>query len=497
LAANSAPQICQERMMQLQPTASHFIDGQYVEDTSGTPIEIVYPATGAVIGMVYAATPAIVDQALASAQAGQKTWAAMSGRDRGRILSRASAMIMERNHELSVLETYDTGKPYQETSVVDATSGADALEFFGGLAGSLTGEHIPLGEDWVYTVREPLGVCVGIGAWNYPTQIACWKGAPALACGNAMVFKPSETTPMCALKVAEILHEAGVPAGVYNVIQGMGEVGASLVTDPRVAKVSLTGSVPTGKKVYAAAAAGMKHVTMELGGKSPMIVFDDADVENAVGGAILGNFYSSGQVCSNGTRVFVQKGIKEKFLTRLAERLGNAVIGDPLDEATSFGPMVSERQMQIVKGYIAKGQEEGARLVYGGSQLERDGFYLEPTVFADVTDEMTIAREEIFGPVMSVLDFDTEEEAIERANATEFGLSAGVFTSDLSRGHRVIGQLEAGSCFINSYNDAPVEAPFGGVKMSGVGRENSKEAIKHYSQVKSVYVRMGDVEAPI
>ncbi|MCP4820657.1 MAG: betaine-aldehyde dehydrogenase, partial [Shimia sp.] len=390
--------------MKLQPTASHFIGGEYVEDTTGAPIEIVYPATGEVIGQVHAATPAIVDRTLESAKAGQKIWAAMSGRERGRIMTRAAAMIMERNHEMSVLETYDTGKPYQETIAVDATSGADALEYFGGLAGSLTGEHILLGEDWVYTVREPLGVCVGIGAWNYPTQIACWKGAPALACGNAMVFKPSETTPMCALKVAEILHEAGVPAGVYNVIQGMGEVGAALVNDPRVDKVSLTGSVPTGKKVYSAAASHMKHVTMELGGKSPLIIFDDADVENAVGGAILGNFYSSGQVCSNGTRVFVQKGIKEKFLARLAERLGDAVIGDPLDEATSFGPMVSERQMEIVLGYMAKGKDEGARLVYGGGRLDREGFYLEPTVFADVTDDMTIAREEIFGPVMSVLD---------------------------------------------------------------------------------------------
>ncbi len=405
-------------------------------------------------------------------------------------------MMGNRNHDLSVLETHDTGKPYQETSAVDATSGADALEYFGGLAGSLTGEHIQLGEDWVYTRREPLGVCVGIGAWNYPTQIACWKGAPALACGNSMVFKPSETTPLCALKVAEILHEAGLPAGIYNVIQGLGEVGASLITDPRVAKVSLTGSVPTGKKVYAAAAAQMKHVTMELGGKSPLLIFDDADLENAVGGAILGNFYSSGQVCSNGTRVFVQKGIKEAFLKRLTERLSNAVIGDPLDEATNFGPMVSEKQMKIVLDYIEKGENEGARLVSGGKRLDRVGFYLEPTVFADVTDNMIIAREEIFGPVMAVLDFESEEEAITRANDTEFGLSAGVFTRDLSRAHRVIARLEAGSCYINSYNDAPVEAPFGGTKMSGVGRENSKAAINHYSEVKSVYVRMGDVEAP-
>ncbi|MGJ8544750.1 MAG: betaine-aldehyde dehydrogenase [Sulfitobacter sp.] len=479
-----------------QPTASHFINGQYVEDTGGTPIEVIYPATGEKIATVYAATPAIINQALDAAKTAQVAWAALTGTERGRILRRAADMMRERNHDLSVLETFDTGKPYQETSVADATSGADALEYFGGMAATLTGEHIQLGEDWVYTRREPLGVCVGIGAWNYPTQIACWKGAPALACGNAIVFKPSETTPLCALKVAEILHEAGLPAGLYNVVQGLGDVGASLVTDPRVDKVSLTGSVPTGRKVYAAAADGVKHVTMELGGKSPLIIFDDADLENAVSGAILGNFYSSGQVCSNGTRVFVHKGIKEAFLTRLAERLQNAVIGDPMDPATSFGPMVSERQMQIVLGFIEKGKAEGARLVTGGAALEREGFYLQPTVFADVRDDMTIAREEIFGPVMAVLDFDDEDDVLRRANDTEFGLAAGVFTRDLSRAHRVAARFEAGTCYINTYNDAPVEAPFGGSKMSGVGRENAKAAIEHYTQLKSVYVRMGDLEAP-
>lgn len=482
--------------MQTQPTASHFINGQYVEDTAGTPIEVIYPATGTVIATVHAATPAIVEQALAAAKAAQKAWAAMSGTERGRILRRAADIMRERNHDLSVLETYDTGKPYQETSVVDATSGADALEYFGGMAATLTGEHIQLGENWVYTRREALGVCVGIGAWNYPTQIACWKGAPALACGNSVIFKPSETTPLCALKVAEILHEAGLPAGLYNVVQGLGDVGAALVTDPRVDKVSLTGSVPTGRKVYAAAAAGMKHVTMELGGKSPMIVFEDADIENAVSGAILGNFYSSGQVCSNGTRVFVHKDIKEAFLKRLSERLANAVIGDPMDPATSFGPMTSKRQLDIALGYIAKGEAEGARLVYGGKAIEREGFYMQPTVFADVTDDMTIAREEIFGPVMAVLDFTDEDDVLARANDTEFGLAAGVFTRDLARAHRVAAGFEAGTCYINTYNDAPVEAPFGGVKASGVGRENSKAAIEHYSQVKSVYVRMGDLEAP-
>ena len=479
-----------------QPTASHFINGEYIEDTSGTPIDVIYPATGEKIATVHAATPALIEKAIESARAAQGAWAAMTGTERGRILRRAAELMRARNHDLSVLETYDTGKPYQETSVVDATSGADALEYFGGMAATLTGEHIQLGEDWVYTRREPLGLCVGIGAWNYPTQIACWKGAPALACGNAMIFKPSETTSLCALKVAEILLEAGLPVGIYNVLQGLGDVGGALVADPRVDKVSLTGSVPTGRKVYAAAAEGSKLVTMELGGKSPMIVFEDADIENAVSGAILGNFYSSGQVCSNGTRVFVHKDIKEAFLDRLSSRLKTAVIGDPMQPETSFGPMVSERQMNIVLDYIAKGKAEGARLVCGGERLDREGFYLAPTVFADVADDMVIAREEIFGPVMAVLDFQDEAEVMARANDTEFGLAAGVFTRDLARAHRVAAGFEAGTCYINTYNDAPVEAPFGGSKSSGVGRENSKAAIAHYSQLKSVYVRMGDLEAP-
>lgn len=480
--------------MKQQPNASHFVNGVYLEDSQGAPIEVIYPWTGQRIAKVHAATPSVLEAAFTSAKEAQKIWANTSAADRGRVLLRAAEMIRARNHELSVLETYDTGKPLQETLVADAASGADALAYFGGLAASITGEYIPLpGGDFVYTKREPLGVCVGIGAWNYPTQIACWKAAPALACGNALIFKPSEMTPLGALKIAEILAEAGAPAGLFNVVQGVGDVGATLANDSRTAKVSLTGSVPTGRKVYAAAAEQMKHVTMELGGKSPILVFEDADIEAAVGGAILGNFYSSGQVCSNGTRVFVQKGIKDAFLTSLAERMGGVITGDPMDEAVNFGPMISEKQAQIVEGYIHKGIAEGARLVCGGT---RDGFTVSPTVFADVKDDMTIAREEIFGPVMAVLDFENEEEAIARANATEFGLSAAVFTRDLSRGHRVVGALEAGTCWINTYNLAPIEAPFGGVKSSGVGRENSKEAITHYTQVKSVYVAAGGVDAP-
>jgi len=273
-------------------------------------------------------------------------------------------------------------------------------------------------------------------------------------------------------------------------------VGASLVTDDRVAKVSLTGSVPTGRKVYAAAAEGIRHVTMELGGKSPIVIFDDAHLENAVSGVILGNFYASGQVCSNGTRVFVQKGIKAAFLDRLTERLKGVNMGDPQDPAVNFGPLVSARQRDIVTAYIKKGVEEGARLVAGGQVVDGAGFFVEPTVFAEVSDNMVIAREEIFGPVLCVLDFDTEEEVLARANDTLFGLAAGVFTADLGRAHRMAAGFEAGTCYINTYNLAPVEAPFGGSKLSGVGRENSKAAIQHYTQVKGVYVAMGDVEAP-
>ncbi|MFN7222758.1 MAG: betaine-aldehyde dehydrogenase [Paracoccaceae bacterium] len=483
--------------MKAQPTASHFIDGAYVEDATGAVIEVIYPATGEVIARLHEATPALVNRAVASAARAQIEWAGMRPVDRARILRRAADMIRDQGEELAQLETLDTGKPIQETRVADWPSGADAIEYFAGLAPTVTGETIPLGRDFVYTIREPLGVCVGIGAWNYPSQIACWKSAPALALGNAMVFKPSEVTPLGALKLAEILVAAGLPAGLFNVVQGRGDVGAALVTDPRVAKVSLTGSVPTGRKVYAAAAEGVRHVTMELGGKSPLIVFDDASLEDAVGAAMLGNFYSAGQVCSNGTRVFVQKGIKAAFLARLKARTQTIRLGDPRDDATQMGPLVSATQRDKVLAYIETAKSEGARLITGGAPASPNtGYYVQPTVFADVTDDMTIAREEVFGPVMAVLDFTDESDVIARANATEFGLAAGVFTADLTRGHRVIGQLQAGTCWINAYNLTPVEAPFGGVKASGVGRENGHAAVAHYTQIKSVYVGLGPVDAP-
>jgi len=486
--------------MKAQPKASHYINGRYVEDDQGAPIEIIYPATGETIGRVHAATPNVVELAVEAAREAQGAWAALKPVERGRILRKAADLLVARNDELSRLETLDTGKPIQETLVADAASAAEALEYFAGAVATFNGEFVDLGGPFAYTRREPLGVCVGIGAWNYPIQIAAWKSAPALAMGNAMVFKPSEVTPLSALALAEIYTEAGLPDGLFNVIQGMGEGGAALVSHPAVAKVSLTGSVPTGRRISETAGSQLKHATMELGGKSPLIVFDDADVENAVGGAMLGNFYSTGQICTNGTRVFVQKAIYDRFLDRLTARTRRIVVGDPLDPATQMGPLVSASQHEKVMSYVGIGREQGATLHCGGGvprlQGLEDGFFMEPTIFTDVTDDMRIAREEIFGPVMSVLIFEAEDDVIARANDTEFGLAAGVFTGDLARGHRVISRLQAGTCWINAYNLTPVEIPFGGYKQSGIGRENGLAALSHYSQLKSVYVETGDVDSP-
>ena len=459
------------------------------------------PATGEVLAHLEIAGFAAIDAAVARAKAAQKKWAALTGTERGRILRRAADLLRGRNKELAELETRDTGKPIQETSVVDVISGADCLEYFAGVAPTISGEHLDLGSQaFGYTRREPLGVVAGIGAWNYPLQIACWKTAPALACGNAMIFKPADLTPLTAIRLREVLDEAGLPDGVFQVVQGLADTGRLLTQHPGIDKVSLTGSVPTGKAVMAAAAQSLKHVTLELGGKSPLIVFDDAHIENAVSGALLGNFYSAGEVCSNGTRVFVHSRIKARFVERLLARVSAMRVGDPLDPKTQVGSLISQAHLEKVLGYIARGRAAGAKVLSGGSRITTsdlaNGYFVAPTVFDECHDDMAIVREEIFGPVMTLLDFQDEDEVIARANATEFGLSAGVFTNDLTRAHRVIARLEAGTCWINHYNVTPIELPFGGVKLSGLGRENGRAAIEHYTQLKSVYVAMGDVEAP-
>lgn len=468
--------------------------------TDGETFDTINPATGERLRQVRIADQQAVEAAVKAAREGFAVWSAMTGADRGRILVKAAELLRARNRELARLESLDTGKPIQETEAVDILSGADCLEYFGGLAASLGGEHIDLGSAFVYTRREPLGICAGIGAWNYPMQIACWKSAPALACGNVMIFKPAELTPLTAMKLAEILAEAGLPAGVFNVVNGFAETGQLLTRHPEIAKVSLTGEVGTGIKVMTDAAASLKHVTLELGGKSPLIVFEDAHLENAVSGAMLGNFYSAGEVCSNGTRVFVQRQLYDAFLERLVERTRKLKVGDPLDAATQIGALISEEHLNKVLGYIEKGKAEGAEIAIGGKRLTSGplarGAFVEPTVFTSCRDEMTVVREEIFGPVMAVLPFDEEEEVIARANATPYGLAAGVFTRDLARAHRTIARLQAGTCWINTYNITPIEMPFGGMKLSGIGRENGKAAIDHYTQLKSVYVELGDVESP-
>jgi betaine-aldehyde dehydrogenase len=470
-------------------------------ERSPDSFKTINPATGEVLATIKVAGAAEIDAAVEAAQQAQRAWAAKTGAERGRILYRAAEILRSRNAELAELETRDTGKPIQETTLVDVASGADCFEYFAGLAATIAGEHLDLGPAaFGYTRREPLGVVAGIGAWNYPLQIACWKSAPALACGNAIVFKPADLTPLTAIKLQEVLRQAGLPPGLFQVTQGFAETGRLLSRHPGVHKVSVTGSVGTGKAVMAAAAGTLKHLTLELGGKSPLIVCEDARLDNAVSGALLANFYSAGEVCSNGTRVFVHRSVKAAFIEKLQARVRAMRIGNPLDPQTQVGSLISAAHMEKVLGYIARGKAEGARLVAGGYRVTAgdlsNGFFVAPTVFDECHDDMAIAREEIFGPVMTVLAFDTEDEVIARANSTEYGLSAGVFTNDLTRGHRMIAQLQAGTCWLNHYNITPVELPFGGMKMSGLGRENGRAAIEHYTQLKSVYVAMRDVESP-
>ncbi len=483
------------------PRYQNFVNGQYLANQTGETFEIVNPATGQVIYEMEVADEFVQQAAIDSARKGFARWSAMTGMERARILLRAVALLRARNDELAEVEIRDTGKAWQEAVAVDVVTGADSIEFFAGLAPSIEGNQQDLGGDFYYTRREPLGICAGIGAWNYPLQIACWKSAPALATGNSMIFKPSEETPLGALKLAEVYVEAGVPAGVFNVVQGDGRIGAWLTHHPDIAKVSFTGEVGTGKKVMAAAASTLKEVTMELGGKSPLIVFDDADIDNAVSAAMLGNFYTQGEICTNGTRVFVHEAVYEAFMQQLLERTrSNIRMGDPLDRDTNFGALISAKHRDLVLGYIDKGLAEGATLACGGKAAQpagaEGGFFVEPTIFTDCTDEMSIVREEIFGPVMSVLTFRDEDEVIRRANDTETGLAAGVFTNDIRRAHRVIHRIQAGICWINAYGASPAEMPVGGYKLSGIGRENGRVTLDQYTQLKSVYVGMADLESP-
>lgn len=485
----------------LLPPVSHFINGAFLKG-SGEGIANIYPANGEAFMDIHWASDSEIEQAIDAAKAGFEIWRKTPPAKRAQVLYKAAQILRERNDQIARLETLDTGKALQETLVVDVMSAVEAIEYFAAQAATMTGEYVGFSGaegDWGYTIREPLGVCVGIAAWNYPMQMAAWKSAPALACGNAFILKPAELTPLSALRLAQAYKEAGLPDGVFNIVQGDGRVGGALVSHQDVAKVSLTGETTTGAKILKEAADDIKKVTLELGGKSPLVIFEDADVDSAVGGAMLANFYSTGQVCSNGTRVFVHQSIQDQFIEKLVKRTEAMIIGDPMDETTQMGPLVSKEHFNKVAAYYKDAPSQGTCLYDAGIpniQGFEKGNWIGPAIYQPKDDHQPIAREEVFGPLLSLFTFTDEDDVTQRANDTEFGLAAGVYTADLARAHRMMTRLQAGSCWINTFNVTPVEMPFGGHKKSGLGMENGKWALEAYSQVKSVNVAMAPMEYP-
>jgi betaine-aldehyde dehydrogenase len=473
-----------------------FIGGQWVDAESGKTFNSINPATGEVLAEVAEADKADIDKAVEAARrAFEGRWSKVSARDRGRLLYKLAQLIDTRAKELAALETADNGKPIRESLYVDLPEVVEHFEYFAGMATKIEGETIPVpGRLFNYTVREPVGVCGAIIPWNYPLVMAAWKLAPALAAGNTVVLKPAEQTPVTALELGKLIQEAGFPDGVVNIVPGFGETaGAALASHPGIDKIAFTGSTEVGKKIARAAAENLTKVSLELGGKSPNIIFADADLEQAVNGALMGIFFNQGQVCTAGSRIFVDERIKEDFLAQFRERAERIRLGDPMDKQTQMGPQVSEEQLKKVKYYVHLAHEEGATLVTGGEQPQLEGalargYFFRPTIFADVKNEMRVAQEEIFGPVAAVITFKDEEELIEQANRTIYGLSAGVWTRDIMRAHRLAREIRAGVVWINTYNIFNAASPFGGYKQSGYGREMGKHAIELYTQVKSVWI---------
>ncbi|KZZ89321.1 betaine aldehyde dehydrogenase [Ascosphaera apis ARSEF 7405] len=480
---------------------SLFYGGKLQNATSGRTFQTINPATASPLADVDIASPSDLEAAIRAAKTAFPVWSKTSPVERSKILLRAANLLRERNDEIAKVETLDTGKAYSETSTVDVVTGADVLEYFAHYvaSGGLNGESIPLREDaWAFTKKEPLGVCAGIGAWNYPIQIALWKSAPCLAAGNTMVYKPSEYTPLHGLTLAQIYKEAGLPDGVFNVVHGAGEVGAYLSQHPDIAKVSFTGQVSTGMKVAGSAAGTMKYVTMELGGKSPLIILPDADISYAVDAAMMANFYSTGQVCTNGTRVFVPAAMKSAFERQLLEKMQYVRLGPLMDMKVNMGPLSSKPHLEKVKSYIRHGiEQDKAKLLYGGLETPKlpkelqNGYWITPTVFTDCTDDMKIVQEEIFGPVMSILYYDTVPEAVSRANNTNLGLAAGVVGTNISEANKVAAQLEAGITWVNTWGESPAEMPVGGWKHSGVGVENGHRGIEAWVRNKSTLIENG------
>ncbi|CAN5894958.1 aldehyde dehydrogenase family protein [soil metagenome] len=475
-----------------------YINGEWQDAASGRSFETINPTTGEPLTEVAEGSEEDIDRAVRAARQAfeDSEWTKMDARKRGRILMRIAEGIEARLDELARLETLDNGKPLKEARAFDIPDAADCFRYYGGWADKIEGEVIPVPGPYLnYTRREPIGVCGQIIPWNYPLQMAAWKVAPALACGNTVVLKPAEQTPLTALELARIAEEAGLPAGVLNVVPGYGETaGAALVRHGEVDKIAFTGSTEVGKIIQREAAATLKRVSLELGGKSPNIIFADADLESAVRGANSAVFYNCGQACTAGSRLLVEESVHEEFLEKLRSRAAGMTPGDPLHPKTRLGPLVSQEQLDRVLRYIEKGKEEGAHLVVGGERAQVNGgkgFFVNATIFDQVRPEMTIAREEIFGPVLAVIPFRDVEEAVAMGNATEYGLSAAVWTQDITKAHRAAHALRAGTVWINMYHKLDTASPFGGYKQSGYGRELGKYALDLYTQVKSVWVNLG------
>jgi aldehyde dehydrogenase (NAD+) len=471
-----------------------FIDGAWRDAAGGKTIEVVNPATEEVIAEVASAEQADVEAAVAAARAAfDGPWAKLSARERGRLVWKIGEKLMERADEIARLETLHNGKPIFESRHIEVPAAAECFQYFAGWADKIHGETIPVkGNYLTYTLREPIGVVAAIVPWNFPLLLTAWKVAPALACGNTVIIKPASQTPLTALALAEIALEVGLPPGVLNVITGPGsKVGQMLVEHPGIDKIAFTGDTSTGKGIMRGAADTLKKITLELGGKSANIVLPDADLDAAIRGATTGIFYGKGEVCAAGSRLLVDKSIKNEFIDKIAARAKKMAPGDPLDPKTRLGAISSKKQLETDLRYIEIAKKEGATLVAGGARADigtGKGYFLQPTIFDGVTPEMTIAREEIFGPVLAAIDFADIDEAIARANDSSYGLAAAVWTKDIKKAHYVARKLQAGTVWINTYNVYDTATPFGGYKQSGFGREMSAHALEHYTQVKSVWV---------
>jgi len=472
-----------------------FIDGKWVDSISGKTFDTLNPATEEVLTSVAEGDNADIDLAVAAARKAFESgpWRKMDARDRGRILFKITDLVEKNKDELAWLDTLDNGKPISETTNADLPLVIDCFLYYAGWADKIHGETIPVrGEFFNYTTREPVGVVGQIIPWNFPLLMAAWKIAPALACGNTIVLKPAEQTPLSALRLGEICQEAGLPDGVLNIVPGFGPTaGAALSEHMDVDKIAFTGEYTTGRIIMQAASKNLKRISLELGGKSPNIVFADSDIDSAVAGAMTGIFFNQGEVCCAGSRLFLEKSIHDEFVDKLSNKASSMRVGNPEDADTQMGAQVSKEQFDKILGYIDCGKQEGARLVTGGERCGERGYFIKPTVFDEVDNNMKIAREEIFGPVVSAIKFDDIADMVKRCNQSVYGLAAAVWTRDINKAHRLARDLKAGTIWINTYNTFDAASPFGGFKQSGFGRELGVHALELYTQVKSVWVNLG------